>query len=184
MAEEQSQAVDATENPASNPEETVASAASETDIAVLAAEVVRLRQENQTNLDGWQRSRAEFTNYKRRTMQELAEARDRGALDALTKLLPVVDDFERAFTNIPADLQSHPWMNGTSLILKNFQKVLDEFNISIIDPVGQEFDPTMHEAIGMEESTEYASGIVSTTLQKGYKSGEKVLRPALVRVAS
>ena len=70
------------------------------------------------------------------------------------------------------------------LILKNIQKVLNEFNVETLDPVGEEFDPTQHEAIGMEDSDEYESGTVTTTLQKGYKFGDQILRPALVRVAS
>ncbi|GAB5491537.1 MAG: nucleotide exchange factor GrpE [Phototrophicaceae bacterium] len=153
------------------------------DIDDLKATVVKLRGEVDTNLDGWQRSRAEFNNYRRRTQQQLSDSKQQGAIDALTKILPVIDDFERAFTNIPDDLAEHPWVTGTSLILKNIQKVMDEFNIEVLDPVGEEFDPNMHEAIGMDNSSDYESGIVTTTLQKGYKAGDKVLRPALVRVA-
>lgn len=153
------------------------------DIDDLKATVVKLRGEVDTNLDGWQRSRAEFNNYRRRTQQQLSDSKQQGAIDALTKILPVIDDFERAFTNIPDDLAEHPWVTGTSLILKNIQKVMDEFNIEVLDPVGEEFNPNMHEAIGMDDSSDYESGIVTTTLQKGYKAGDKVLRPALVRVA-
>jgi len=146
--------------------------------------IADLEQQVQVNLEGWQRSRAEFTNYKRRTTQELADARERGAIEALADILPILDDFERAFANIPEDLTDHPWLSGTSLILKNLQKVLDKYQVEILDPVGEEFDPNFHEAIGTEDSDEYESGIVTTTLQKGYRSGERILRPALVRVAS
>lgn len=148
------------------------------------SEVEKLRAEVQANLEGWQRSRAEFTNYKRRTQQEIAESKQRGALEALGKILPILDDFDRALSNVPAELKDHAWTNGTSLILKNMHKVLDEYAVEVIDPVGQEFDPNMHEAIGTEDSSEYESGIVTVTLQKGYKSGDKVLRPALVKVAN
>jgi molecular chaperone GrpE len=144
----------------------------------------KLRAEVQTNLDGWQRSRAEFANYKRRTQQEIAESKQRGALDVLAKVLPVIDDFERALKSIPEELKGHAWTNGTALIFKNMQKVLDEYAVEVIDPVGTEFDPNLHEAIGTEESSDYPSGTVTTTLQKGYKSGDKVLRPALVKVAN
>ena len=157
---------------------------SELDIDTLQAELAKVKKEAQTNLDGWQRSRAEFSNYKRRTTQELADSRERGALDALAKVLPVIDDFERALSNVPDELDGHPWVSGTSLIVKNIQKVLDEYKIMEIDPVGQEFDPNFHEAIGMEDSGEFDSGIVTMTLQKGYRSGDRVLRPALVRVAN
>ncbi len=155
----------------------------EMDVEELKETIVRLKGEVDTNLDGWQRSRAEFDNYRRRTQKQLADSKQQGAMDAFAKILPVIDDFERAFSNIPADLEDNPWVSGTSLILKNIQKVMDEFNIEVIDPVGEEFDPNVHEAIGMDDSSEFDSGIVTTTLQKGYKNGDKILRPALVRVA-
>lgn len=149
----------------------------------LKARIAELEKEVLSNLDGWQRSRAEFSNYKRRTNQELSDAREYGALDALAKVVPIMDDFERALDNIPAEFKDHPWMNGTALILKNMHKILDQYKIEVIDPVGQDFDPKCHEAIGTEDS-DYETGKVSTTLQKGYRSGERILRPALVRVAN
>lgn len=157
----------------------------ETELSIddLKAAIVQLKGEVDTNLDGWQRSRAEFNNYRRRTQQQLSDSKQHGAVEALSKILPILDDFERAFDNIPDELADHPWVGGTSLILKNIQKVLDEFNIEVLDPVGEEFDPNLHEAIGMDDDTDYDSGVVTVTLQKGYKSGDKVLRPALVRVA-
>jgi molecular chaperone GrpE len=155
-----------------------------TEVAALQEQVESLQQEAQNNLDGWQRERAEFTNYKRRTTQELADSRQKGALEAISKFLPVIDDFERAVENVPEDLTENPWVNGTALILKNIEKILDQYNVEAIDPVGEEFDPNQHEAVIMENSDEYESGIVTATLQKGYRSGERVLRPALVRVAS
>lgn len=152
--------------------------------AVVLARIEQLQQEVQTNLTGWQRERADFANYKRRTDKEIKEARERGALDAITRMLPIIDDFERALQNIPADLENHPWVSGTALILKKFDRVLDEFSVVVIDPVGQPFDPHHHEAIGTDpDSEQFASGHVTVTLQKGYASGDRVLRPALVRVA-
>jgi molecular chaperone GrpE len=98
-------------------------------------------------------------------------------------MLPIMDDFERALQNIPDELKTHPWVSGTALILKKFDKVLEAHNVTIIDPVGQPFNPHQHEAIGTDSSDAYPSGHVTVTLQKGYLSGERVLRPALVRVA-
>jgi molecular chaperone GrpE len=161
-----------------------AAEAPEVDINALEQQISELKQEVESNLQGWQRSRAEFTNYKRRTQKELKEARERGALDALSQILPVIDDFERALDNIPDDLEDNPWVSGTSLILKKFDKVLENYNVEEVDPVGEEFDPNYHEAVMREDSDDYESGVVTATLQKGYKSGERVLRPALVRVAS
>ncbi len=154
------------------------------EIAALQEQIESLQREAQNNLDGWQRERAEFTNYKRRTTQELADSRQKGALDAISKFLPVIDDFERSVENIPEELVDDPWANGTALILKNMQKVLDQYNVEVIDPVGEEFDPNQHEAVIMEDSDEYESGTVTATLQKGYRRENHVLRPALVRVAS
>lgn len=153
-------------------------------IEELESRLNELEAQAQANMDGWQRARAEFLNYKRRTTQELADARQRGALDALTKIIPIKDDFERSLDNIPEELQDHPWMNGTALILKNIQKMFDSFDVTIIDPVGEEFDPNYHEAVSMEDSDEYNSGVVTATLQLGYRSGDVILRPALVKVAN
>ena len=174
------------DTPAANEEETTASQpaaesgqASPPDDALAAAQA-----EAQTNLEGWQRARAEFANYKKRTDRELQMTHQRASLDTLAGMLPIIDDFERALANLPDDLQGNPWLNGVSLIMKKFEKLLEEHHVEVIDPVGEAFDPRYHEAIGMEESTDVESGHVTTTLQKGYVSDERVLRPALVRVAS
>jgi len=144
-----------------------------------------LRRQVQANLEGWQRARAEFSNYKKRIEKELQQAVDNGQLNSLTEILPIMDDFSRALDNIPNDLKANPWVMGTSLILKKFDKVLEQYAVQEIDPVGQPFDPHLHSAIGMDESTsKFPSGTVTATLQKGYRSGERVLRPALVRVAN
>lgn len=153
-------------------------------IQTLEERIADLEKQSKEHLEGWQRSRAEFTNFKRRKDRELSEAGEKASLDTLAKMLPIFDDFQRALANIPEDLQGHPWMNGTSLIMKNIEKLLDEHNVEVLDPVGEAFDPRKHEAIGMDDSSDYESGTVTATLQKGYISGERVLRPAYVRVAN
>ncbi len=148
-------------------------------------ELAQALAQAQANLDGWQRARAEFANYKKRVEKEMREAEERGALEAIAHALPIMDDFARALDNIPDDLADHPWVSGTALILKKFDKLLETYAVTVIDPVGQPFNPRLHEAIGMDEASEtYPSGTVTATMQKGYVSGERVLRPALVRVAS
>ena len=138
----------------------------------------------QEYLDGWQRARAEFANYKRRIEREMKDSEYLAAGDTIKSLLPVIDDFERAMANLPADLTRNSWINGLSMIQKKFNKFLDDANVTIIDPTGELFDPNQHEAIGTEEPTDAApSGHVTTTMQRGYLLGERVLRPALVRVA-
>lgn len=150
----------------------------------LLAELETAKQEAQKNLDGWQRTLAEFSNYKRRIEREMSEAGHRGAVDVLVKLLPIVDDFERAMATMPEELAGNPWINGVTMVQRKLQKLLEEFQIEIIDPTGQPFDPTLHEGVGMDDSETIASGHVTTTLQKGYISNGRVLRPALVRVAN
>jgi molecular chaperone GrpE len=147
-------------------------------------DVDALRREAQANLEGWQRSRAEFLNYKKRTDREIKESRDKAGLDALAKVLPIIDDFERAVQNIPDDLKANSWVSGTALIMRKFDRLLEEFAVQRIDPTGELFDPRFHEAIGTDASTDdIPGGHVTATLQKGYVSGDRVLRPALVRVA-
>jgi molecular chaperone GrpE len=143
-----------------------------------------LKAQNEEYLLLVQRTRAEFANYKKRTERELGEARQRGAADAVTSMLPIIDDFERAMENVPADLQGNSWVNGVTLLLKQFDKVLNEHGVEVINPTGETFDPNRHEAIGMEDSDTVESGHVTVTLRKGYRSGDRVLRPALVKVAN
>jgi molecular chaperone GrpE len=147
-------------------------------------EIEKLQAEVRINLEGWQRARAEFANYKKRVEKEMREASERGALDAVVKMLPILDDFARALDNIPQDLKDHPWVSGTALIARHFDKVLEAYHVTEIDPVGQAFDPHLHEAVGMDDNSDQPSGTVTATLQKGYVSGDRILRPALVRVAN
>ncbi len=135
-------------------------------------------------MDALQRSRAEFANYKKRVTRELEDSQQKGAMNAIAQLLPVIDDLERALNSIPEELAEHPWMRGTALLLPKLHKTLTDLGIEAIDPTGQPFDPSQHEAIGMDDNSDVESGHVTMTLQKGYTSGDKILRPALVRVAS
>lgn len=146
--------------------------------------IIDAQKEAQSNKDGWQRTLAEFTNYKKRVEKERIELFQRASLDTLKDLLPVIDDFDRAFENIPEDLSDNPWIGGVSMIQRKFETVLEKYEIEPIDPVGEVFDPNLHEAIGTDDSDEVESGHVSVTLQKGYKAGNQVLRPAMVKVAN
>ncbi|MDX1991016.1 MAG: nucleotide exchange factor GrpE [bacterium] len=151
--------------------------------ANIPQELIALRQEAEKNLQGWQRALADFQNYKRRAEREQQDAHKKAAFDTLMKFVPMFDDFERALANVPEELQGNPWLNGVSLIQNKFNKLLEELGVSVIDPVGQPFDPSQHEAVGRDESAEAESGTVTAVLQKGYSAGDRVLRPALVRVA-
>ncbi len=138
----------------------------------------------QEYLEGWQRARAEFANYKKRVEREMKDSHSNAAASVLKDILPVIDDFERATSSVPANLKDEAWVGGVNMILRKLNKVLDDYNVTIIDPTGQPFDPTRHEAIGMDDSDTVESGHVTVTMLKGYVLGDRVLRPALVRVAN
>ena len=105
-------------------------------------------------------------------------------LKTLQSLLPVIDEFDRAFENLPKDIGESSWVEGISMIQSNFEKLLKRYQIEAIDPTaGDRFDPKFHQAVGTADSDEIESGHVTETLRKGYQAGEIVLRDALVRVA-
>jgi len=132
------------------------------------------------SLDGWQRSLADFQNYKKRVERDNETMRVSMKGDLIKKVLPVLDDLERALQNRPAD---SAWANGIELIARKFQNLLDAEGVKRIDAKGAAFDPTLHEAISHEPSDEVESGHVIDIVQNGYMIGERVIRPALVRVA-
>jgi len=146
--------------------------------------LIDAQKEALENKDGWQRARAEFANYKKRVERERAEIFQRASLDTLKELLPVIDDFDRAFDSVPEELADNPWIGGITMIQRKFENLLEKYEIEPIDPSGEPFDPNIHEAVGTDDSDEVESGHVTITLQKGYKAGNQVLRPALVKVAN
>jgi molecular chaperone GrpE len=157
------------------------------DESVLKANIFELsvaRRQSQVNLEGWQRERAEFANFKKRMERERSDLFRQASLDTIANALSVVDDFERAVSNVPEELRDDPWAKGVMLIRKKLETWMEQYDIETIDPLGDEFNPRLHEAVGTDDTEDYESGMVSATLQKGYRSGERVLRPALVRVAS
>jgi molecular chaperone GrpE len=153
-------------------------------------ELVALRQELEEQkakaaeyLDGWQRARAEFANYKKRIEKE-QEDRIKSANGAfIAKLLPVMDDFERAFQTLPLDLMGMTWLEGIALVQRKLQMLLAQEGVTGIETEGRLFDPTLHQAVTHEESEEHEEGQIIGEVQKGYKMGDRVLRPSLVRVA-
>ena len=148
------------------------------------AELEKAQAQAAEYLDGWQRSRAEFANYKKRVETEREEWRRASTEALLLKLLPVVDDFERAFQRLPQEWADSPWVNGISMILRKLQATLESQGVVPIQAAGQSFDPQQHEAVVQEETAEHADGTVIAEIQRGYRLGERVLRPAMVKVAT
>lgn len=134
-------------------------------------------------LDGWQRARAEFVNYKKRVERERAESRARIAAELLTRYLDVLDDLDRTITEMPEDIADTPWSHGLQMVYQKMQLLLESEGVETIDALGESFDPNFHEAISFEESEDYDEGQVVDVIQKGYMLGERVLRPAMVRIA-
>lgn len=132
------------------------------------------------SVDGWQRAQAEFQNYKKRIERdnELLYVTMKG--DIVKKVLPALDDLERALQNRP---EGDAWANGIELIARKLQTMLDTEGVKKIEAAGAEFDPKFHEAISHEPAEGVASGHIIEVVQNGYMLGERVIRPALVRVA-
>ena len=135
-------------------------------------------------LEGWQRARAEFANARKRLERERAEARRNATIDVVMKLLPILDDFERAVENAPSEIAENSWFDGIILVHRKMLSILEGENIERVEAVGQPFDPNFHEAVMQEESDQYDSDVVIRELQPGYRLEDRVLRPALVVVAA
>lgn len=147
------------------------------------AEIQRLTRQTEEYLDGWQRARAEFSNYKKRVERDQADTYRRAAGDILTRYLGIVDDLERALKERPSEGEAATWAEGIELIYRKLRTILEAEGIQTIEALGQPFDPSLHEAISHEESQEHPTGYVIEVLHQGYRMGDQVLRPALVRVA-
>ena len=134
-------------------------------------------------LDGWQRSRAEFANYKKRIEKEREETRARIAGELITGYLGVLDDLERALAGPPNGDELSEWITGIDLIYQKFRALLESEGVEAIEPDGEPFDPNYHEAVTFEDSDDHEAGYIIETTQRGYQLNDRVLRPAMVRVA-
>ena len=149
----------------------------------LQAALDTARAEAEDYLNQLRRARADYANYKRRIEQERKELLRYGSAGLMTKLLPVLDDFERAFQTLPRGLDRLTWSEGIALIHRKLQILLQSEGLESVDVAGQQFNPAFHEAISYEEREDLEDGAIIAEVQKGYKLGERVLRPSLVRVA-
>jgi len=154
-------------------------------------ELTALRQELEATkareaeyLDGWQRARAELANARKRFQRDQEQTYAVAVAQLLTRLLPIADDFERAFDTLPPNLSRLTWIEGILLIHRKLQLLIEGEGVVPIEAVGQEFDPSTHQAVTHEPSETVPDGQVISEVQKGYKMGERVLRPALVRVSA
>ena len=148
-------------------------------LASVEAERDKLAAENAELKDRLLRRMAEFDNFRKRAEREKADTWEYAAMDTLGKLLPLLDDFERALQTETADAH---FAQGVELILQRFSSELQKLGLEPIPAEGQKFDPNIHHAIEMRETTEVEDHTVLAELQKGYTFRGKLLRPAMVRV--
>ncbi|MGQ9489316.1 MAG: nucleotide exchange factor GrpE [Anaerolineae bacterium] len=134
-------------------------------------------------LDNWRRAVAELSNARKRMQREMDEMRVSAAERVLLKLLPVVDDLERAFAALPAEQADSDWVSGFRLIQRKLEALLESEDVQRIPTEQTHFDPTLHHAVSHEEAEGYGDGQIISEVARGYRLGNKVLRPALVRVA-
>jgi len=130
-------------------------------------------------LANWRRAEADFDNYKKRVEQDRSETARFANMSLIIGLLPVIDDFGRAFNTLPSSLAGLTWIDGIRLIDRKLQATLEARGLTEIKSVGEQFDPLYHEAVMQMEGEE---GKVIAELQRGYKLYDRVIRPALVVV--
>jgi molecular chaperone GrpE len=156
---------------------------SEDEINTLREQYEEAQRQADENLDGWQRARAEFANFKKRIEREKWEERARLKGEIACKYLSVLDDIERALKDVPENPEVESWAEGIDLIYRKMQSILESEGVELISTQGEVFDPNFHEAIAQDESDDHEEGEILEVLQQGYKIGDRVLRPAVVRVA-
>lgn len=156
----------------------------ESEVELLKQELEETRAKEKEYLDGWQRARAELSNARKRFQREQEQAQSNGRSYVLGRLLPVVDDFERALETMPEDLADLDWIKGVHLVEHKLKTILEKEGVTAIEAVGQAFDPMWHEAVTHEPCDDVPEGDVIGEMQKGYKMGERVLRPSMVRVSA
>ncbi len=135
-------------------------------------------------LDGWQRARADFANYKKRVDRDRVRFHNDAVGDVAKRYLPIVDDLERALKDRLQEGDGATWAEGIELIYRKMLKVLEADGITPMDVEGEIFDPNLHEAIVKTESDDHESDQVIEVLQQGYIIGDRVLRPARVVIAA
>lgn len=150
----------------------------------LEEQLAAAQAEAAKNLEGWQRAAADLANYKKRQAEQVQRLRVDFTANIIREILPALDDLDLAFQNVPDTLseQEANWVEGFKLVQRKLLKILENNNIQPIDTDG-EFDPNLHEAVTHESSPDHETNAIIGEIRKGYTIDNRVLRPALVRVA-
>ena len=128
------------------------------------------------------RQMAEFDNFRKRTEKEKQQMFSMGERNAIEKMLPIVDNFERGLATVPEEEKDGPLASGMEMVYRQLLKQLEAMGVAPIEAVGKEFDPAFHNAVMQVESDEYPSGTVAQEFQKGYKYHDSVIRYSMVGV--
>lgn len=152
-------------------------------IETLERELAETKAKSEEHLYNWQRSAADFSNYKRRTDEERSQLGQFSNAILIGKLLAVLDDFDRALESVPPEAHD-AWIEGVKLVERKLRGVLESEGVSPIEAVGQAFDPNLHEAVAHEETSAHPDNEVIGEVQRGYRLHDRVIRPSLVRVAN
>jgi len=145
----------------------------------LRAQIQEEREKAQNYLQNWQRAAADYQNFKRRVEDERSEAARLANAALIINMLPLIDDLDRALKNVDSHLAGLTWVDGIRLIYRKFQALLEMAGVEEIEADGQTFDPSKHEAVSQAPGEENK---VISVVQKGYRLGDRVIRPAMVVV--
>lgn len=156
----------------------------EIDVESLLAEIEVLKDQVEEYKDGWQRSRAEFANYKKRVEREREQIYQNTKGELIKRYLDIGDDLLRALNNRPVNGEGALWAEGIELVYRKLLAKFESEGVTLMETDNKLFDPNLHEAISLEDSSDHESGEIIEVLNPGYYLGDKVLRPATVRVAS
>ena len=155
------------------------------DIEALKVQLADAQAKADEYLAGLQRERAEFNNYRRRTAEEREQMLGLAGEDLIRKVLAIADDFDLAIDNRPVELAGHSWVEGVTAIDRKLRALLDSEGVSPIEASpGTRFDPRQHEAIANVPGSGRAEGEIVDVVRRGYKLRDRIIRPALVAVAS
>jgi molecular chaperone GrpE len=154
------------------------------DLETLRAELAEIEQKADEYLRLAQRTQADFINYRRRVDEERAVLAREANLAYIQRLLPVLDDFERALANAAPDQLESSWGKGIELVERNLRSLLAADDVQRIAAEGAEFDPREHEGVGRQPSTSVPEGHVLHVTRQGYRKGDRVIRPAQVIIAA
>lgn len=153
------------------------------DAEALRAQLEEESKKAEEYLERWKRSAADFSNYRKRNEKERDELVKFSSALLVSRLLPILDDLERAFQTLPERMRHFTWVDGIALVGRKLEAILDQEGLTAIEAQGSPFDPALHQAIMYEETEQWDDGVVMAELQKGYKLNDRVIRPALVKVA-